>query len=171
MLNGEIRTRRTVLRKYTEADRAECVRIMTDPEVNKYMGGRTEDQAEGNNIFDRIAGIYSGSLGTRHFEIWAIEFEGKLIGDFELKETANTLPGELEVVYMIDKPYWGMGIVPEILVDIIKYSTAMNKKIIATLNPENIQTVRVLEKAGIEKQKWVTEGEETYYKIWLKEKH
>lgn len=168
MLNGEIRTKRITLRKYTEADRDECVRILADPEVNKFMGGRTEDPEEGNKIFDKISEIYAGSLKPRHFEIWAIEYEGKLIGDFELKETDNTLPGELEVVYMIDKPYWGRGLVTEILNEIIKYSAAMNKRVIATLNPENIQTVRVLEKTGIERQEWITVEGDRYYKIWLR---
>ncbi len=166
--NKEIRTRRTLLRKFTEADRAECVRILTDPEVNHYMGGRTEDPVEGNKIFDRIFEIYNGVLSSRFFELWAIEFEGKMIGDFELKETDNTLPGELEVVYMIDKPFWGKGLVPEILREIIKYSASINKSVVATLNPENIKTVRVLEKIGIEKQEWMGEGEDRYFKVWLK---
>lgn len=168
MNNPEIITKRTRLRKYTETDRAECVRILTDPEVNHYMGRRTEDPAEGNKIFDKIFEIYNGSLGSRFFELWAIEYEGKMIGDFELKETDNTLPGELEVVYMIDRPFWGRGLVPEILREIIKYSASMNKRVVATLNPENIKTVRALEKAGIEKQEWVGDGDERYYKVWLK---
>ncbi|NOS84537.1 MAG: GNAT family N-acetyltransferase [Ignavibacteria bacterium] len=166
--NKEIRTGRILLRKFTEADRAECVRILTDPEVNHYMGGRTEDPVEGNKIFDKIFEIYNGSLGDRFFELWAIEYEGKMIGDFELKETDNTVAGELEVVYMIDKPYWGRGLVPEILKEIIKYSASINKSVVATLNPGNIKTVRVLEKIGIEKQEWIGEGEDRYFKVWLK---
>lgn len=169
MNNPEILTQRTRLRKYTEADRADFVRIVTDPEVNRYMGGRTEDPAEGNKIFDKIFEIYNGVLGNRFFELWAIEFDGKMIGDFELKETENTLQGELEVVYMIDKPYWGKGLVPEILKEIISYSASLNKRVVATLNPENKKTVRALEKAGIEKQGWVTDGDIRYYKIWLKQ--
>lgn len=168
--NKEIRTARALLRKFTEADRIEFVRILTDPGVNYYMGGRTEDPAEGNKIFDKIFEIYNGALGSRFFELWAIEFEGNLIGDFELKETDNTAPGELEVVYMIDKPHWGKGLVPEILKEIIKYSASMNKRIVATLNPENTKTVRVLEKTGIEKQDWVGEGDDRCFKVWLKMK-
>lgn len=168
MLNKEIRTKRLLLRKYTEADRAECVRILTDPEVNHYMGGRTEDPVEGNKIFDKIFEIYNGALGSRHFELWAIEYEGKMIGDFELKQTDNTQGNELEVVYMIDKPFWGKGLVPEILQEIVKYAASMDMAVVATLNPDNIKTVRALEKAGIEKDGWIGEGEERCYKVWLK---
>ncbi|MEO8513086.1 MAG: GNAT family N-acetyltransferase [Ignavibacteria bacterium] len=168
MLNKDIKTPRTLLRKYVEADRSECVRILTDPEVNRYMGGRTEDHREGNMIFDKIFEIYNGSLGKRHFELWAIEYEGKLIGDFELKQTENTTGNELEVVYMIDKPYWGKGLVPEILKEVIKYSGNMGRVVVATFNPENIKTVRALEKAGIEKQEWIGEGEDRCLKVWLK---
>ncbi len=167
MLNKEIKTERVLLRKYTEADRQECVRILTDPEVNKFMGGRTEDPAEGNKIFDKIFEIYNGALGSRHFELWAIEYEGKLIGDFELKQTDNTVGNELEVVYIIDKPYWGMGLASEILKEIIKYALSMNKCVVATLNPENVQTVRALEKAGIEKEGWIGEDDDRCFKVWL----
>jgi RimJ/RimL family protein N-acetyltransferase len=168
MFNKEIRTERILLRKYTEADRAEFVRIITDPEVNRFMGGRTEDPEEGNRIFDKIFEIYNGSLGERFFELWAIEYDGKFIGDFELKQTDNTAGNELEVVYMIDKPYWGKGLVPEILKEILVYSASMGKQVIATLNPDNIQTVRVLEKIGIQKQEWIGEGEDRCFKVWLK---
>lgn len=168
MNNPEILTQRTRLRKYSEADRADFVRIVTDPEVNRYMGGRTDDPAEGNKIFDKIFDIYNGNLGNRFFELWAIEYDGKMIGDFELKETENTEYGELEVVYMVDKPYWGMGLVPEILKEIISYSASKNKRVIATLNPENKKTVRALEKAGIEKQEWIDAKDDRYFKVWLK---
>lgn len=168
MLNKEIRTERILLRKYTEADRAEFVRIITDPEVNHFMGGRTEDPIEGNKIFDKIFEIYNGALGSRHFELWAIEYEGRMIGDFEFKQTGNTEGNELEVVYMIDKPYWGKGLVPEILKEIIKYAASMGNCVVATLNQENIKTVRALEKVGIEKDGWIGEGEDRSYKVWLK---
>jgi RimJ/RimL family protein N-acetyltransferase len=168
MLNKEIRTERILLRKYTEADRAEFVRIITDPEVNRFMGGRTEDPEEGNRVFDKIFEIYNGSPGERFFELWAIEHDGKFIGDFELKQTDNTASNELEVVYMIDKPYWGKGLIPEILKEILGYSASIGKQVIATLNPENVQTVRVLEKVGIEKQEWTGEGEDSCFKVWLK---
>ncbi len=170
MLNDNISTERILLRKYKEEDRAESVRIMTDPEVNHFMGGRTEDPIEAGKLFDKISDIYSGKLAPRHFEIWAIEYEGKMIGDFELKETGNTVPGELEVVYMIDKQYWGKGLVPEILKEIVKYSAAMGKVVVATFNPENVKTVRALEKIGIEKQGWIGEDDDKCFKVWLKAK-
>ena len=91
-----------------------------------------------------------------------------MIGDFELKETDNTVDGELEVVYMIDKYYWGKGLVPEILKEIIKYAAGMDKVVVATLNPENTKTVRALEKIGIEKQGWIGEGDDKCFKVWLK---
>jgi ribosomal-protein-alanine N-acetyltransferase len=168
MLNEDIKTERILLRKYKKEDRLECIRIMTDPDVNHFIGGRTEDPAEADIIFNKIFDIYNGSMGVRHFEIWAIEYEGKFIGDFELKQTGNTEGNELEVVYMIDKPYWGRGFIPEILKEIIEYAKNMDKRIVATMSPENVKTVRALEKVGIKKQQWIGEGEDRCLKVWMK---
>jgi ribosomal-protein-alanine N-acetyltransferase len=168
MLNSEIKTKRTLLRKYLEEDRAEFIRIIIDPDVNHFMGGRTEDPDEAGKIFNKIFDIYNGKQAERHFEIWAIEFEEKFIGDLELKQTENTTGDELEVVYLIDKAYWGKGLIPEILKEITRYAGDMGKRVIATFNPDNIKTVRALEKAGIDKQEWVGEGVDRYYQVWLK---
>lgn len=106
--SGEINTARLKLRRFTEADRTDFVGFSTDPEVNQYIGGRVESEEAANALFDKIQQVYNGLFGKRHFEIWAIEFEGRAIGSFELKQTENTEPDELEVVYLIDKAYWGV---------------------------------------------------------------
>lgn len=57
---------------------------------------------------------------------------------------------------------------PEILADINLYARSLGKRVIATINPENLKMVRALEKAGIEQQEWTGEGEERVYKVWLR---
>ncbi|MBE2216961.1 MAG: GNAT family N-acetyltransferase [Ignavibacteria bacterium] len=165
----DINTTRLKLRKFTEADRADFVRFSTDPEVNQYIGGRVETEEAANALFDKIQQVYNGLFGNRHFEIWAIEYEGKTIGSFELKQTENTEPDELEVVYLIDKAYWGRGFIPEILRCINKYAHSMGLRVIATLNPDNKQTVRALEKAGLDASKsgWIGEEGDRCFKVTL----
>jgi putative acetyltransferase len=173
-LNQDITTARTLLRKYTEADRETSVRLSLDNDVMHFMGGEHAETAEeANIIFDKCFEIYKGwlgdkPLGPRHFELWGIEFEGSLIGHFELKQTPNTTGNELEVVYLLDKDYWGKGIIPEALNSVNDYAKSMGKQVIATINPDNKRTVRSLEKAGIEKQMWVEDSEGKVYKVWLK---
>lgn len=173
-LNIDIKTERLLLRKYKEADRKDSVRLSLDKDVMHFMGGEhagTEEEA--NIIFDKCFEIYGGSLngkplGTRRFELWGIEYDGRLIGHFELKQTPNTTGNELEVVYLLDKDFWGMGLMPEAIKAVNEYANSAGMQVIATINPENMQTVRSLEKADIEKQEWIGEGEERVYKIWLR---
>lgn len=172
--NEEIHTERIILRKYTEADREDSVRLSLDKEVMHFMGGEhAENTDEANVIFNKCLDIYNGHLngkplGNRHFELWGIEFEGKLIGHFELKQTDNTIGDELEAVYFLDKNFWGRGIIPEVLKAVNKYANSIGKICIATINPENTRTVRSLQKAGVEKEKWIGEGDDKVYKVWLK---
>jgi [ribosomal protein S5]-alanine N-acetyltransferase len=173
-MNGNIKTERLLIRKYTESDRVDSVRLSLDKDVMHFMGGEhAETEGEANMIFDKCFEIYRGSLngkplGSRRFEIWGIEYEGKLIGHFELKQTPNTAGSELEIVYLLDKDFWGMGLMPEAIKAVNKYANSNGMQVIATINPENMRTVRSLEKAGIEKQEWVGEGEDRVYKVWLK---
>ncbi len=173
-LNKDIKTARTLLRKYTPADRQISTRLSLDKEVMHFMGGEhPQTEEEASMIFDKCFEIYNGllngkPLGSRRFEIWGIQYEGALVGHFELKETPNTAAGELEIVYMLNKEYWGKGLIPEAIIAVNDYAKSCGKTVIATINPENKRTVRSLEKTGIAKQFWVGEGEDRVYKVWLK---
>ncbi len=168
MLNEDVKTRRTLLRKYEPADQAEMIRLFMDKVVNHYMGnGPCKTKSHALELFERIMQLYEKPLADRHFEIWAIEIHKQLAGHFELKESQYTENGELEVVYMLYKIHWGQGLMPEILGAINAHAGAMNRQLIATINPENIRTVRALEKVGIARQKWVGEGKDSTLKVWI----
>lgn len=168
-LNGNIVTSKTILRKYTDQDREAFALLFTDKEVNFYMGGNhCSTMEEAYRLFDRCFEVYAGKFPDRHFEIWAVEFENKVIGHAELKKTNNTAGNELEAVYLLDKNYQGKGFMTEILKELNKYTKKSGKQMIATVNPENGKSVRVLLKTGIEKEGWVNDGKDKYYKIWIK---
>lgn len=132
------------------------------------MGGvHCETKEDAYELFDKTNKIYQGLFPDRHFEIWAIEHEGKLIGHFELKQTLYTSGEELEVVYMLDKDFWGRGLMPEIIDVINQYAASNGKQIIATVNPDNINTIKALSKSGIEKKEWIEDDNGKVYKIWI----
>jgi len=168
MLNKDIITQRTLLRKYRPADKEEMVVLFMDKVVNHYMGGGPcETEADALELFGKIHQLYEKPLTDRHFEIWAIDIKGHLAGHFELKESQYTEADELEVVYMLYKIHWGKGLMPEILRSINAHAHTMNRQLIATINPENIRTVRALEKVGIKGQKWVGEGKDRTLKVQI----
>ncbi len=167
--NVSMMTPRTILRKYTDQDREAFALIFTDKEVIFYMGGEhCSTMEDAYRLFDKCFEIYSGKFPERHFEIWAVEFENKVIGHAELKQTNNTTDNELEAVYLLDKNYQGKGFMTEILKELNEHAKKSGNQMIATVDPENEKSYRVLVKTGIEKEGWVTEGEDKFYKIWLK---
>lgn len=132
------------------------------------MGGQhCETKEDAYGLFEKGLEIYNGLFAGRHFELWAIEYKGEMIGHFELKQTNNTVGDELEVVYLLDKNYWGQGLMPEILNEVNKYASGLGKQLIATVNLENIKTIKALKKLNIEKEGWIEDAEDKVYKIWI----
>lgn len=171
-MNKDLLTARTRLRKYEKQDKEIFAHLFTDKDVIKFMGGQhCETKEDAYGLFEKGFEIYNGLFPDRHFEIWAIEYEGKMIGHFELKKTNNTIGDELEVVYILNKAYWGRGLMPEILNEVNKYASGMGKQMIATVNLDNIKTMKALRKLNIEKEGWFEDDEGKVYKIWIKKVH
>ena len=169
ILNREIRTERCLLRKYDESDREAFAELSVDKDVNFFIGGKCETKQEAYALFDKVFPIYDGDLLPRHFEIWAIDIEGEYAGHFELKQTNNTSVNELEIVYFLDKKYWGKGFMPEIVSAINIYAGLMNKILIATVSSENVKTMKALAKVGIQKRENFEDEDGTSLKIWLEQ--
>lgn len=165
----DLNTERTKLRQYKDSDKEKFAELFTDPDVIHYMGGEhCETKDDAYNLFEKSKEIYKGLFPGRHFKIWAIEYEGNFIGHIELKQTSNTFDNELEVVYLLEKNYWGRGIMPEVLNTVNEYASANGKQLIATVNPDNTNTIKALRKSGIEKEEWIEDNDGKLYKIWIK---
>lgn len=160
-MNSEIQTIRTLLRKYTDDDREIIADFFTDGDIGRYMGdGPSDTRKDAYILFDKIFEVYEAANKNRHFEVWGIEYQNELIGHIELKETENTLPNELEIVYLLDKPYWNKGIMTEILLKMKEYTFELNKTIIATVKSKNQASIRILEKLGIKKLAYLDKQKE-----------
>lgn len=166
-MNAPIYTERTLLRPYRPEDEDRFVALFLDEEVNRFMGGPCGTREEAMALFRKAFEVYNGLFGDRHFEIWAIELDGYVIGHFELKQSNDTDGDELEVVYLLDQAYWGRGLLPEVLAAVNGYATGLGKRVIATVYPDNARTLRALEKTGIAGIAQL-EGDEKVLKIWLK---
>ena len=151
-VNRDFQTERIHLRKYTDDDRETVADFFTDADIGRYMGdGPSDTRNDAYTLFNKVLEIYGRENPSRHFEVWGIELDSDLIGHLELKSTVNTNKDELEVVYLLDKDYWGKGIMVEVLAALQKHASNFQKKIIATVKEQNHNSIRVLEKIGIEK--------------------
>lgn len=147
-----LETERLILREINPDDRKELFALHSDPEVQQYTGeavvksieeidraiaGRLKNYIEDG--FGRLAVIRKG---TDEFLGWA--------GLTYLPEF-----GEVDLGYRFKKEFWGKGFATEASEAILAYGfTELNlDEIVAISFPENIASIRVMEKVGM-----------TYYK-------
>jgi len=115
----------------------------------RFMGTRPDSvEVEREHIRKHIANYYD-----RHgFGLWAVVLkeDDRLIGRCGLLYQQVQGTWEIEVSYLIDKPYWGKGSATEAARETVELGFGRHKfaRVIALINPENIASVRVAEKSG-----------------------
>lgn len=145
-----LETERLLLRRFTPEDAAENFRIYTDPENMRFMGRQPDSiEFERYHIHKHIANYYD----THEFGLWAavLKEDGRLIGRCGLLYQPVEGTQEVEVSYLIDRPYWGRGLATEAARAVVKlgFERYGFLRIVALINPENVGSVRVAEKVGL----------------------
>lgn len=143
-----IQTEGLQLREFTISDATVIGRIYADEEVMRYIGrGGAVDEA----VTEQMLNAFIRSYEENGFGIWACvdKSSGKIIGHCGF----NILPvtGDIEIAYLLDKPYWGKGIATSIAEETLRYGfeELKLKKIVALAYPENLASIRVIEKLGL----------------------
>jgi RimJ/RimL family protein N-acetyltransferase len=149
MMN-EIETARLYLRQFNTGDLDALYPIFNNPEVVKYMKAvlpvsREETERALLSIIEHW---------KRHgFGRWAVTDKKtrELIGYGGLR----SLDGIPELVYLLDKPYWGRGLATELARDCLKwgFDDRHFARIVAITRPEHTASRRVMEKVGMTYEK------------------
>lgn len=159
---------RLVLRKYTPADEENFLSLFLHEDVVRYGSGPRDIEGL-KALFEKAQPIYEGKLfAERMFHLWAICLEdGTYIGHCEMKQSVNTKPGELEIVYFFLPAYWGKGYATELVKALTDYAASLQRTVIATVHPANAASARVLEKAGFSVRETIAdeEGESSLYAL------
>ena len=143
----ELETDRLRLRQFTPADLDELARICANPEVMKYLGLRGEpmSRAETETALESMYAHWQ----RRGFGRWAVTLRdgGRLIGYGGLRSFGD----DAELVYLLDKPFWGRGLATEVAHACLGYGFGVKKfgKVLALARPDNLASRRVLEKVGL----------------------
>lgn len=161
----EIETERLLLRQFLLADIDEIYAIYSQDEVMRYVGIiRTREEVE-----KYIANMLN-SWKSNQFGMWAIAWknEAKILGDGGLCFLEGT-PPEIEVGYVLDKPYWNLGVATEVAKASLRYGFEVLNldRIVAVANPKNFASRRVMEKVGMtyEKDAFYYKTDVVYYSI------
>lgn len=158
-----IHTDRLVFRQYVKcsADRDSLVSLFTDAETMKYVGEGASSEEKADETFRRLfTNVYEISA----FDIWCIftRAAGEYIGHAELKPYKGT--EDWEISYILKQEHRGNGYASEIARALVGYGFEERglKRIIATVNAENENSIRVLETLGTDLEKEKDEHSEIF---------
>ncbi|WP_449599427.1 GNAT family N-acetyltransferase [Paenibacillus sp. Marseille-Q9583] len=146
MLTTELHTERLHLRKMKVSDSPCLLKIWSDPEVTKFMNiGNFTDE---NQAKDMIKLLDEFSLDNKAIRFSIIEMESnEIIGScgFNSLDFENE---KAEIGYDIARAFWGSGYASEAISALLDYafSTLKLNRIEAKVEPENVNSVKVLQK-------------------------
>ena len=141
-----LETDRLILRMFRESDFEAYARLCADPEVMRFLGGKTFDRIE---AWRNMASII-GHWHLRGYGHWAVEEKasGKLAGRIGFLNPEGW-PG-FELGWTLAREFWGRGYATEGAQSALKYGFyELNREhIISLIHPENKASIRVAERLG-----------------------
>ena len=147
-----IETERLLMRPPTRDDLPALVRLRSDEEVSRYLGGPAMQSPE---LIDKRLDFYIGCLARYGFAAGALlsKSDGEMIGWGGLQPLEET--GEIEVGYSFARAHWGRGYATEMAAAWLRYGfeRAGLARIVAVAVPENTASRRVMEKLGMKYEK------------------
>jgi [ribosomal protein S5]-alanine N-acetyltransferase len=144
-----IETDRLILREYVEADAEAFFKLNSDPEVLRFVpdkGLLNVEQARQILVDHPIADYRKYGFGRG---ACILKSTGEQIGFAGLKYLEEF--GEVDVAYRLMPAHWGLGLATEAAIASVRFgfTDLALKNIIGLVMPDNIASVRVLEKAGL----------------------
>ena len=151
-----LETERLLLREYVEEDAEAFFKVNSDPEVLRFVPDKrllNVEQARQILVDHPIADYrkYGFGRGT-----CILKSTGEQIGFAGLKYLEEL--GEVDVAFRLMPNHWGQGLATEAALASVRFGFADLglKRIIGLVMPENIASVRVLEKTGLRYAETVT---------------
>jgi ribosomal-protein-alanine N-acetyltransferase len=165
----QLKTERLLIRPFSPEDFDGFYALVSHKEVMKYLPENVMSKDEAKEIFDWLIGCYTKNKPEKilKYTVGIIEKPTKkLIGwcgfgplDFD--------SSKIEVYYGLSRDYWGKGFATEASKSIVKYAfgTVGLNEMFGVVIPENIGSIKVLEKIGMKYQKHISgiSGEYSHY--------
>lgn len=149
-MKDEIETAYLYLRQFTIGDLDALYPIFNNAEVVKYMKAELPVSREET---DRALQSIIQHWERHGFGRWAVTDKEtkRLIGYGGLRN----LHGTPELVYLLDKPYWGRGLATELAGACLKwgFESLSFEDVVAVTRPEHVASRRVMEKIGMSYEK------------------
>lgn len=148
-----------ILKTYTEAEQDSFVDMFMNEELCQYMAGGAFDQEhDAIKLFNFFLAL--SAQKNQHKQVFAIFLAKIHIGHFEIDKKEQ----EIEIVYLLEKKYWGKGIIYKI---INYFNQQYDETIFARVMPSNNNSIKLLEKIGIAKKTLSTFNKQKVIKYTL----
>jgi ribosomal-protein-alanine N-acetyltransferase len=151
-----LETERLMLREYVEEDAEAFFKVNSDPEVLRFVPDKrllNVEQARQILVDHPIVDYRKYGFGRG---ACILKSTGEQIGFAGLKYLEEL--GEVDVAFRLMPNHWGQGLATEAALASVRFGFADLglKRIIGLVMPENIASVRVLEKTGLRYAETVT---------------
>ena len=153
----ELKTERLLLRPFTLDDVDEVLEYTNDPKWARYQVNippvpYTRKDAESLvAMFSNPAAWVKIGL----FQMFAIVFEGKVIGEIALNQRNDDRQNErIELTYSLSRQHWGKGLMTEVARAVMNWAfqTYSFNRLYAWCDPRNIGSWRLMEKLGMKRE-------------------
>lgn len=147
------KTERLLLRRPVMADaKAMFTGYSRDQEVTRYVLFKPHESIDDTRAFlRRCTGVWQ--RGSAFPWVIIVKETKELAGAIEIRPELNA-PHRVEVGYVLGRPFWGNGFMPEALRAVSDWALAQKHvfRVWAECATENAQSARVMEKAGFERE-------------------
>jgi [ribosomal protein S5]-alanine N-acetyltransferase len=154
----EIKTKRLLLRRMTDADAPELLFLRSDEKTMQYIDREKTKSLEEAATFIQMINT---AIDNNESVMWAITLSDKpdtVIGNISYWRIINQ-HYRAEVGYMLHPDFWNKGLMKEALLSVIDFGFNEMKlhSIEAHINPENAVSGILLEKCGFEREAYFKE--------------
>lgn len=145
-----IRTDRLLIRTLEMKDKEDFFKYRSMPEVYKYQSLRPKNISEIEEFINRNMAVCLNAANS-WLQLAVCLNEGQMIGDMGIHFLDDD---QVEIGYTLSPEYQGNGYAQEAVKAVINYAFIDLKKhrIIASVDPDNIKSIQLLEKIGFRKE-------------------
>ena len=147
---NSLETERLILRHLRPDDLESLFALYRDPEIRRYFpdGTLTREQTK-----EELEWFLNGHPVYPHLGLWATVHKqtGQFIGRCGLIPWSIDGVQEVEVAYMLSKPYWRQGLGAEVATALVRYGleSLHLPRLIALIDPEPEASIRTAKRAGL----------------------
>jgi RimJ/RimL family protein N-acetyltransferase len=146
-----LETERLLLREFDEGDVAPFYLLGSDPAIIRYTGDPGGGLTSAEHALEVLRARPLADYRNHGYGRWAcvLKASGEVIGFAGLKYLADSQ--EVDIGFRLLPAYWGQGLATEACRAVLDFGrTNLGlKRVIGLVDPQNIASVRVLEKLGL----------------------